>query len=479
MKLNKIQEIILLSTIVIIALIVRLYRIDEPLADWHSWRQADTSAVTRRFVQDGIDLLHPKYYDLSDIPSGKNNPNGYRMVEFPFINALTALFVQALPSLTLEIWGRLVSIGFSLGSIVILARIVKREMDSATALVSAFIFSVLPFNIYFHRTILPEIPLLFFSLVSMDFFLEWLDTQKKQHFIISLVSAQLALLLKPYFLLFTLPLIFKTYEHYGFKALKNKYFYLYSIFMLLPFLLWRLWILQYPEGIPANLWLFNGTGIRFRPAFFRWIFAERIAKLITGYWGLILFAFGLLISHKKQKLNFFISWLVAVVLYLFIFATGNVTHDYYQIIIIPPIAVMMAKGITAMFSGKIANINVKTARITALICLIFSLGFSWYHIRDYFNINHPEIVRAGQIANVILPKEAKVIAPYGGDTAFLYQINRKGWPIGGGIEDKIEKGATDYVTVIEDDESKKLSEQCKPSISIEGVTIINLRNCNL
>src|SRR5207302_6010614 len=57
---------------------------------------------------------------------------------------------------------------------------------------------------------------------------------------------------------------------------------------VLPLVLWRQWILQYPEGIPANAWLLNGNGIRFRPAFFRWIFYERLTKLISGYLGIVI-----------------------------------------------------------------------------------------------------------------------------------------------------------------------------------------------
>ncbi|KKS90138.1 MAG: hypothetical protein UV66_C0008G0013, partial [Candidatus Woesebacteria bacterium GW2011_GWA1_43_12] len=33
--------------ILVLAFVVRLWRIDAPLADWHSWRQSDTAAVAR------------------------------------------------------------------------------------------------------------------------------------------------------------------------------------------------------------------------------------------------------------------------------------------------------------------------------------------------------------------------------------------------------------------------------------------------
>ena len=76
-------EICLLLFIILGAFIVRLYRFNGPVADWHSWRQADTSAVSRNFAKYGFDLLHPKFEDISNVASGLDNPKGYRFVEFP------------------------------------------------------------------------------------------------------------------------------------------------------------------------------------------------------------------------------------------------------------------------------------------------------------------------------------------------------------------------------------------------------------
>jgi hypothetical protein len=108
----------------------------------------------------------------------------------------------------------------------------------------------------------------------------------------------------------------------------------------------------------------------------------------------------------------------------------------------------------------IAN-KMKTSRIVCLILLFLMVTgmemFGWYHIRDYFNINHPEIVEAGHSVEKLTKDKSLVIAPYGGDTAFLYQTNRAGWPI---IEDSmdklIKKGAQYYVSVNFDDITKKL-----------------------
>ena len=52
---------------------------------------------------------------------------------------------------------------------------------------------------------------------------------------------------------------------------------------------------------------------------------------------------------------------------------------------------------------------------------------SWLQVRDYFNINNRSIVIAGEAIDRMIPKDAKIIANYNGDTSFLYQTKRKGW----------------------------------------------------
>jgi len=107
---SKYFEYVMLLAILIAGFVVRLYKINNPIADWHSWRQADTASVTKVYLQRGINLLYPKYHDISSIQTGIFNPQGYRMVEFPVYNAISALLTKSFPRLTLEVWSRLVTI---------------------------------------------------------------------------------------------------------------------------------------------------------------------------------------------------------------------------------------------------------------------------------------------------------------------------------------------------------------------------------
>jgi len=78
---------------------------------------------------------------------------------------------------------------------------------------------------------------------------------------------------------------------------------------------------------------------------------------------------------------------------------------------------------------------------------------------------------------MLIPQNAKVIAPYGGDTAFLFATNRSGWPLGGAIEDKLSKGATHYISVNFDDETRDLMERCQVMLKADKYVILDIRQC--
>ena len=97
----------------LVAIILRCYKITAPLSDAYSWRQADTVSVARNFVRNGFDLLHPHYDDLSSIQSGLDNSKGLRFVEMPIYNALFGLTYKILPNIPIEVWGRITTLIFS------------------------------------------------------------------------------------------------------------------------------------------------------------------------------------------------------------------------------------------------------------------------------------------------------------------------------------------------------------------------------
>jgi len=446
---GKFFEYFLLSVIFILGLLVRLYKINNPVADWHSWRQADTASVTRTYIQDGINLLLPRYDDISSVQTGYFNPNGYRMVEFPIYNAINAVLAVRFQSIPQEIWGRLLTIAFALTTSFFLYLIGKKLMGKWGGILSAFFYLFIPYNIYFTRVILPDPMGVMFGVISIWAFMMFTEKDKNLFLIISGIFFGLAMLIKPYLGFYLFPIVYLAIKRFGLKEiLKNKKIWLKrSVFIFLaiiPFALWRAWESKFPEGIPFYLWAFNGNLIRFKPSWWYWIFGERLGQLILGSLGVIPFVFGVLNTKVK---NFLVhAFLAGALFYVIVVADANVMHDYYQILIIPAIALALASGTIYLWTQT--NFN----KILARIILVISLGVmfitGWNQIVGDYQINHPEIIEAGREVDKITPKNALVIAPYNGDTSFLYQTNRWGWPvIDDSIDNMIKQGADYYVSV--------------------------------
>ncbi len=466
--------------LLLLGLFVRLYKINSPIADWHSWRQADTAAVARNFLKNGFNPLYPKFDDLSSIPSGIDNPKGHRFVEFPIYNVIHASFYKATSTvsdfLSFEGAGRLASSILWVIAGLFLYKIIEKKASWLTAFFSMVFFLFLPYNIFYSRTVLPDPTMVFFILASLYYLVNWeakKENSLSRNLIFSLFIAMGAVLTKPYAVFILVPswaVIFITTKKYRLGIL-------FAFFASIPFGLWRLWIQQFPEGIPANNWLYNAGNMRLRPAWWRWLFYERLAKLILGGWGAGLFAIGIGSKIKKNSLIFW-AWLVGSFAYLIIFARGNIQHDYYQIILAPTIAVFLGLGVTLLLSISKNNINKWFLYPGIGVIIIFSILFSGYQVIDYYQINHPEIIEAGARADQLLPSNAKVIAPYNGDTAFLYQTNRQGWPIMiYPFENILKLGATHYISVNYDDDTNNLANKCQVIEKNDRWIIISLLEC--
>ena len=462
--------------LLVVTVVLRLYRIDAPLADWHSFRQADTAAVARSYAQRGIDLLHPRYHDLSNIQSGKDNPEGWRIVEFPLYQGIGAMLFRSFPAVSLEMWLRLITVSAAAGTMLLLMALVSAVSSPLVGLLTGLVYAVLPYSIYYGRTILPETFAVFWAMLSL-----YLMSRGNKGvtggwgvIIASALAGATALLVKPTAGFLLLPIPYLLFRRFGFSLYSFICLFVYLLICLLPLGWWRTWIAQYPEGIAAFDWLLNSGNIRLKGAWFEWLFAKRLGELILGYWGLIPFGLGLVVPAKKEGWLFYLLGLGGLV-YLVVFAAGNVQHDYYQIILLPMVSIYLAKGMNELITNK----NFSLIPRYALLCAstLFMLAFSWYTVRTYYLINRPEIVATGQAADALLPRDAKVIAPYNGDTTFLYQTKRSGWTLGFDIDKKIAQGATHYVTVSPTDndfETKELAQKYTVLVRNDTYAIIDL-----
>ncbi len=214
---------------------------------------------------------------------------------------------------------------------------------------------------------------------------------------------------------------------------------------VLPFILWRLWISQFPQGIPVSNWLLNngntttfpnwyhGYNLTFlnklvalRPHWWYWLFQDRVGNLILGTYGVIPLFLGLA-YRRKQSQSVAISLILGIILYFIIIAQGNIQHDYYQVLIIPSLSIICGLGYFYIYQIIFKSYFLKISSIIFIFAL--STYFSYDRVIEYYKINNQNIITAGQKVDQITPSNSIIIAPYNGDTALLYQTNRFGYPI--------------------------------------------------
>jgi hypothetical protein len=437
---------------------VRLYKVDNPVADHHSFRQADTAAVARNFVKDGFNPLFPQSDSLLPLSEHQTpNPNRYFMNEFPLYNSIVAVVYK--------IWGinttnaRVVSVTFASIGVFFLYLVGKKLFDTKVATMAALFYAILPYNIYYGRVIMPEPTFICFSIVSFYLLLYFVEKPSLLRGLIFSIIFATAMLVKPYAIFLYIPFSYWVLATYGFSAFKKPMFYIAPIISLVPLILWRYHISFYPEGSFASMWLLNGSNIRFTGAFFRWLVFDRMNRLIFATGGFVLLFFGVAHSMLSKRGWLMLFWLISVFAYFSVFAMGNVTHDYYQLPIMPIGALLVSLGFFDIINRGKTIIQKLSLGTLASILLVISLAFGWYEVRGFFNVNDWNMVEAGKRVDEITPKDAIVIAPYQTSPAFLYNTNRHGWTMGYDIEKKIAAGATYYVSTSYDDEAHALEKK--------------------
>jgi len=459
----------IILSLLFLAFIVRLYNISTPLLDWHSFRQVDTASVTQEFVVNGVDILLPRYHDLSNIQSGKENPEGWRMVELPLPQALVAVIVRAVPAFSLVVVSRLLTVFFSLITLISIYYLVRDISGEIPARLSALVFAILPYSVFYSRVIMPDPIMVGLSSAAILCFWLWTKKYHSRYLLLTGLLMALSLLIKPFSLFLApvfLAIAITEFAKIGWKKIIQAV--VIGGISLLPLLWWRNWILQFPAGIPASDWLYNGpineVPPRLRPVWFRWLWYERLTKLMLGYVG-VTFLFSNFISffskitkRTRNELLIYGSWWLAVILFFIVIARGNVQHDYYQIFMLPILSISVGRGMYLLFN-LLKKYNKRIAYLSVSSIFIAMLFLAWQQVKGYYVINHWEYVEAGARVQALTNPEDLVIAPAFGDTMFLFQTRRRGWPIGFEIDKKIAAGAQYYITTSYDDEARELEKE--------------------
>ena len=115
--------------------------------------------------------------------------------------------------------------------------------------------------------------------------------------------------------------------------------------------------------------------MRLKPVWWRWLFYERIAKLILGGWGATFLVLGLTAKKSRRADGFFYSLIAGALLFLVVFARGNIQHDYYQALIIPALCLSLGRGANLLLENFEKKSSPFLRYCLTAVCFLFTLLF--------------------------------------------------------------------------------------------------------
>ncbi|MFY9665407.1 MAG: glycosyltransferase family 39 protein [Candidatus Cybelea sp.] len=148
-----------LSGVLLVALVLRIHGIHDLILDHPGWRQGDTAAIARNFARLRFNIMYPQ-----TLYNGA--PPNYVELELQIVPFLAASLYKVFG--VHEIFGRIIALIFSLGTVATLAYFARWIFGSAVAgVVAAFFYAVFPGSVYYGRTFMPDCAMVFFLTAAL------------------------------------------------------------------------------------------------------------------------------------------------------------------------------------------------------------------------------------------------------------------------------------------------------------------------
>ncbi len=427
-----------LGAVLLLALALRLRGIHNPILDHPGWRQGDTAAIARNFATLDFNPLHPQA-DYNGPP-----PN-YVELELQIVPWLAATLYKVFG--IHEVFGRLISVAFSLGTVGVLAFFGRWLFARPLAgIAAALAFAIYPGSAYYGRTFMPDTAMTFFLTAAVYAGARWIvvdDARFGRGFAAAAALAALALLAKPVAAVGLVPIGCVLLAKKGLAGtLRAPQTYAFFALALAPYAAYD----AYVRSIAEWHWASGIAQLHVLPAL-RQAFASPVnlhAKLILfeqalgmlngtllGTVGVALFCLAIVVTvtarpGRRAARALLFAWLGAALAYAFVVVTVE-RVDYYLYPFLP-LAALWTGGAYAL-AADLPFLREAAARRTALATsaaiVILGSASGYAAVAPYYRYNKNVYRQAKALDAALLPKALVVMGHY--DPSVLYYIDRKGW----------------------------------------------------
>jgi hypothetical protein len=421
-----------LLAVLILGLVLRLRGIHAPLLDHPGWRQGDTAAIARNFATLEYNIFRPQT-DYNGPP-----PN-YVELELQIVPFLAATLYKIFG--VHEIFGRGISLCFSLGTIAVLAYFGRWLFRSPVAgIATALLFAIAPGSLYYGRTFMPDTTMVFFlsaALFATTRFLVEEEASSWKGFGPAAALLALALLAKPVAIVALVPIAFVMLGTFGLRGalLRPQHYALFAA-ALVP-----LWLYDRSVGAVAEWhWASGITHLHVLPALRAsfasphafhaklddtWTVLQMLPGTMLGRAAWFMFLASLVVPTRTRSLWLQAGWLLGALAYAFTVVTVE-RVDYYLYLILP-LAALWTGGAIAWLGERLPQAApVRAAAAAVAIGLAIPLVIANRQLMTpYYRYSGGVYQRAVALDRTLDRNVLVVMGHY--DPSVLYYINRKGW----------------------------------------------------
>ena len=434
-----------LLLILILAFITRLYGLSAPPWDYHNWRQTVTLMVARNFARHGFALLHPQVLWIAH--TQPSDPS-YFSAEFSFQSVIAAFMYKLFGES--EAIPRLVVIAFSLSGIYFLYRLVRRHAGPLAACLAAFIYSMLPFHLFFGRVFMPDVPALSLAIGALDFLDRWVDYPNWRMLIGAAVLAALALLQKLTVAFIALPALYLFWLVYGKHLVVRLQPYVFATVTFLPSIIWyghamslarQSGFAMQPYRVGSHLELWSNA------SFLRQVQSALVEAFSPI--GLLLVVLGVFWNAGGRTVWICRLWLAGAGATLILIPELLPENHYYLSLLLPGAAGLAALGLTRLTPNRYAYL------LLAIVLVLYSVGAVYSATPFYIADRWPW--ELGRLLNSLTAPNDLIITESGGSPNILYYADRRGWMLSrtydlAFIERLVTAGARYYAALDTDDQ---------------------------
>ena len=426
---NPAVRLIIVFVLFAAAFCVRIYHIDEAPLVFHPNRQYHSAMIARAMYFNRTKAVADWQREMANL-SREQEVVG----EMPILEYLSSIGYQIAGGERLWI-PKLMSVLFWLTGGVFLYRFVSRVISADAAVVSVMFFLFLPYGVVASRSFQPNPLMIMLLVISITVIYNYFEQSTVKNLLTAAVVSSLTLFVYPtsVFPLLTVIVVLALYAKGFWGALRNFQYWLFGVILVLPTALYYFHTIFVAGNIKGYVKVAFLPHILLESFFWRgWL--VQIDKVI-GLAGLIGGLIGFLMLPRGMLKRLLGALWFSYIVYAFLFSYHIHTHDYYQLPIVPTIAISIG-GLADAILGRLREACAKWyQRAAALAVILFAVYLSIYTVMpQLYNPGVQQYVRMSEEIGDVVGHSTKTLFltyAYGKPLRYHGQVAGSNWPNGG------------------------------------------------